>query len=110
MLNLLSNAVKFTPSGGEVSLCARNVDGKLQLVVRDNGIGIPEKSLARIGTAFEQADNDPMCAREGTGLGLALVKSLADRHGGRMQITSRENAGTTVLVEIPFVYGQRIAA
>ena len=110
LLNLLSNAVKFTPSGGEVSLCARNVDGKLQLVVRDNGIGIPEKSLARIGTAFEQADNDPMCAREGTGLGLALVKSLADRHGGRMQITSRENAGTTVLVEIPFVYGQRIAA
>jgi signal transduction histidine kinase len=110
LLNLLSNAVKFTPSGGIVSLSARSVDGRLQLIVRDNGIGIPAKSLARIGTAFEQADNDPMCAREGTGLGLALVKSLTEQHGGRMQIESREGAGTTVLVELPFVYGQRLAA
>ena len=86
------------PDGGEIRLEAHAVDGRLQLVVRDNGIGIPDKALARIGHAFEQADNDPMCAREGTGLGLALVKSLAERHHGSVRIESRENCGTTVTV------------
>jgi len=110
LLNLLSNAVKFTPSGGEVTLRAQAVGGMLQIVVRDNGIGIPGKALARLGSAFEQADNDPMRAREGTGLGLALVKSLAEQHGGRMRIDSRESVGTTVTVEIPFTCARRAAA
>jgi PAS domain S-box-containing protein len=110
LLNLLSNAVKFTPKGGAVSLHAEARDGALHLKVHDNGIGIPGKALARIGQAFEQASNDPMRAREGTGLGLALVKSLVEQHGGRMSIASREGVGTTVSVELPFVCGQRIAA
>jgi cell cycle sensor histidine kinase DivJ len=110
LLNLLSNAVKFTPAGGAVSLSARALEGRLQLTVHDNGIGIPGEALARIGLAFEQASNDPMRAREGTGLGLALVKSLVEQHGGRMTIASREGAGTTVSVELPLVCGQRIAA
>jgi signal transduction histidine kinase len=110
LLNLLSNAVKFTPKGGAVSLSARAREGRLLLAVRDTGIGIPGKTLARIGLAFEQADNDPMRAREGTGLGLALVKSLVEQHGGRVQIESREGFGTTVSVELPLVCGQRIAA
>ncbi len=110
LLNLLSNAVKFTPAGGAVSLSAEAQDGRLHLAVHDNGIGIPGKALARIGNAFEQANNDPMRAREGTGLGLALVKSLVEQHGGRVHIESREGVGTTVSVELPFVYGQRIAA
>lgn len=62
----------------------------LHLAVRDTGIGISAKTLARIGLPFEQANNDPMRAREGTGLGLALVKALAHRHGGRVHIESRE--------------------
>jgi len=110
LLNLLSNAVKFTPSGGAVALRIRALEGRLQLTVHDNGIGIPRGTRARIGVGFEQASNDPMRAREGTGLGLALVKSLAERHGGRMTIASREGAGTTVSVELPLVCGQRIAA
>jgi signal transduction histidine kinase len=110
LLNLLSNAVKFTPKGGAVSLRAEAREGTLHLTVHDNGIGIPRKALARIGQAFEQASNDPMRAREGTGLGLALVKSLAEQHGGGMTIASREGVGTTVSVELPFVCGQRIAA
>ena len=110
LLNLLSNAVKFTPAGGAVSLRSGRWRARLQLTVHDNGIGIPGETLARIGLAFEQASNDPMRAREGTGLGLALVKSLAERHGGRMTIASREGAGTTVSVELPFQCGQRIAA
>ena len=110
LLNLLSNAVKFTPAGGAVSLSARALEGRLQLTVHDTGIGIPGETLARIGVAFEQANNDPMRAREGTGLGLALVKSLVEQHGGRMTIASRERVGTTVSVELPLVCGQRIAA
>ncbi len=110
LLNLLSNAVKFTPPGGAVSFTAQALGGRLHLAVHDNGIGIPGKTLARIGLAFEQANNDPMRAREGTGLGLALVKSLVEKHGGRVHIESQEGVGTTVSVELPFVYGQRIAA
>ena len=83
---------------------------RLRLTVRDNGIGIPRKTLARIGVAFEQANNDPMRAREGTGLGLALVKSLVAQHGGTVTIESSEGFGTTVSVELPLVCGQRIAA
>jgi signal transduction histidine kinase len=110
LLNLLSNAVKFTPAGGAVSLSAQALGGKLLLAVHDNGIGIPGKSLARIGLAFEQANNDPMRAREGTGLGLALVKALVEKHGGRLHIESREGVGTTVSVELPFDCASRIAA
>jgi cell cycle sensor histidine kinase DivJ len=102
--------VKFTPSGGAVTLRAEGAEGRLKLVVRDNGIGIPGKTLARLGNAFEQADNDPMRAREGTGLGLALVRALAERHGGTLTIESRESVGTTVIVELPFTCAQRIAA
>jgi signal transduction histidine kinase len=104
LLNLVSNAVKFTPPGGEIVLSARAKGEMLQLVVRDTGIGIPEKALPRIGNAFEQADNNPHCAREGTGLGLALVKALAERHQGRIHIQSRERHGTTVTVELPFAW------
>jgi two-component system cell cycle sensor histidine kinase PleC len=110
LLNLLSNAVKFTPAGGAVSLSAKAQEGRLHLAVSDTGIGIPGTALARIGLAFEQANNDPMRAREGTGLGLALVKSLVEKHGGRVHITSREGVGTIVSVELPLVCGQRIAA
>jgi signal transduction histidine kinase len=110
LLNLLSNAVKFTPAGGAVSLSAQALEGRLHLAVHDNGIGIPGKALARIGIAFEQASNDPMRAREGTGLGLALVKSLVEKHGGRLHIESREGVGTTVSVELPFDCASRIAA
>jgi signal transduction histidine kinase len=110
LLNLLSNAVKFTPAGGAVSLGAHALEDRLRVVVSDNGIGIPGKTLARIGAAFEQADNDPMRAREGTGLGLALVKSLVEMHGGTLRIESHENIGTTVTVDLPLVCVQRIAA
>jgi signal transduction histidine kinase len=110
LLNLISNAVKFTPAGGAVSLSAEALEDRLRLVVRDTGIGIPRKVLARIGTAFEQAENDPKRAREGTGLGLALVRSLVELHGGIMRIESRESVGTTVTVELPLVCAQRAAA
>jgi signal transduction histidine kinase len=110
LLNLISNAVKFTPKGGTVSISAKVFDGGMHVTIRDTGIGIPEKSLERIGQAFEQAESDPMRAREGTGLGLALVMSLVRKHGGQVRIQSREGFGTTVSVELPLDCAQRLAA
>ena len=110
LLNLLSNAVKFTRKGGTVDVSAALVGERMVLKVRDTGIGIPADILTRIGGAFEQANNDPMLAREGTGLGLALVKALVSQHGGALRIESVEKVGTTVTVELPRTQSGRIAA
>src|SRR5678815_4781730 len=101
LLNLLSNAVKFTRRGGTVEVIVADAADRIRLKVRDTGIGIPADLLPRIGSAFEQASNDPMLAREGTGLGLALVKALVTQHGGSVSIESQENVGTTVNIDLP---------
>jgi signal transduction histidine kinase len=110
LLNLLSNAVKFTRRDGTVEITAMATDNCVSISVRDTGIGIPANILSRIGAAFEQASNDPMLAREGTGLGLALVKALVAQHGGSLRVESRENIGTTVRVELPRSQASRAAA
>ncbi|HEX2594363.1 MAG TPA: PAS domain-containing sensor histidine kinase [Rhizomicrobium sp.] len=101
LLNLISNAVKFTPAGGHVSVAAAVQDRQLVLSVRDDGIGIPEADLPRIGKPFEQVAGDPMIAKGGTGLGLSLVRALTEKHGGTMTITSQEGIGTEVVVRLP---------
>jgi PAS domain S-box-containing protein len=109
-LNLLSNAVKFTQTGGHVDIEA-NFDGdRVSVVVRDDGIGIPEEHLPRLGRPFEQVCNDPMLAKGGTGLGLALVHALAGKHGGAVRIDSKEGLGTNVTVEFPLTPPARVAA
>ncbi|MGN6517202.1 MAG: PAS domain-containing sensor histidine kinase [Rhizomicrobium sp.] len=100
VLNLLSNALKFTPRGGHVWITAAAGKGRVVLSVRDDGIGIPADALPRLGRAFEQAATDPMVAKSGTGLGLALVRALSESHGGAMQIDSAEGDGTTVTVTL----------
>ncbi|MEP6830489.1 MAG: HAMP domain-containing sensor histidine kinase, partial [Rhizomicrobium sp.] len=84
LLNLLSNAIKFSRPGDEVEVAARITGEKLIVTVRDHGIGMPESLLARVGQPFEQAINDPAHAREGTGLGLSLVRALVNQHGGAL--------------------------
>ncbi len=110
LLNLLSNAVKFSLPGGRVEVTARIVQDRIRLTVRDNGVGIPASALSRIGQAFEQASNNPLLAREGTGLGLALVRALATRHGGSVRIESEEHVGTLVTVELPLAVRGECAA
>mgnify|MGYP001554421366 CR=1 FL=1 len=99
LLNLLSNAVKFTPAGGHVTIAAEKRGESVWVTVRDTGVGIPESDIARLGNPFEQARTNPMLAQAGTGLGLALVRALAQQHGGELHISSQEGVGTEVSVD-----------
>lgn len=101
LINLLSNAVKFSRPGGIVTLSLAGAGDEVEIAVRDQGVGIPDEVMARIGQPFIQSSADPMLAREGTGLGLALVKALVGRHGGDFRVESRENVGTTITVRLP---------
>ncbi len=100
VLNLVSNALKFTPKGGAVTVTAQGYDGVLELVVADTGVGISREDLDRLGRPYEQA-GDNMRRQMGTGLGLSLVRSFAELHGGEMIIESVLGEGTSVTVRLP---------
>jgi PAS domain S-box-containing protein len=100
-LNLLSNAIKFTPEGGRVTVRARPFGQHCAVSIADTGIGIGDGELQRLGRPFEQVDNVFNRKHSGSGLGLALCKSLAELQGGRLRIRSRLGVGTTVTVELP---------
>ena len=99
-LNLLSNAVKFTPAGGAVTATLAGIGPYLELVVADTGVGVAPEDLKRLGRPFEQAGGADQRA-QGTGLGLSLVRSLAELHGGRMSFESTLGEGTAVTVRLP---------
>lgn len=101
LLNLLSNAVKFTPSGGTVSVRALSSDEGVVLEVEDTGIGIPSDQVSRLGNPFVQIRNSAGASHEGTGLGLALVRALAEIHHGKFRIESALQRGTKASVVIP---------
>jgi PAS domain S-box-containing protein len=102
LINLLSNAVKFTPAGGEVRVAAaRDPNGDFVLKVIDTGIGIAEKDIAKAMAAFGQVDGALNRKYAGTGLGLPLVRLLAELHSGSLQLESKPNQGTMVTVRLP---------
>ncbi|MBV9045251.1 MAG: PAS domain S-box protein, partial [Alphaproteobacteria bacterium] len=101
VINLAGNAIKFTPKGGTVRVVAGVVGGAMRLAVIDTGIGIPVSEIDRLGKPFEQVNGNPVLAKAGTGLGLALVRALAEKHGGRLTIESVVGEGTTVSVTFP---------
>ena len=120
LINLLSNAVKFTPEEGSVKLRGQLAYGSqlqqevrpdhspvnsstpyLCLEVTDSGIGIPEDKLHLLFRPFQQVDSSLARRHEGTGLGLALTKRLAELHGGTVSVASKENAGSTFRVWLP---------
>ncbi|WGM30225.1 HAMP domain-containing sensor histidine kinase [Brevundimonas sp. NIBR11] len=105
-LNLLSNAIKFTPAGGSVTLTLEVIGPYLELVVSDTGVGIAARDLKRLGRPFEQAGAVEQKV-QGTGLGLSLVRALAELHGGRMSLDSTLGEGTAVTVRMPVAVAAR---
>jgi cell cycle sensor histidine kinase DivJ len=101
LLNVISNAIKFTDTGGWVQVSATAEKDMLVLAVADNGIGISEHDLPKLGNPFVQADTSYDRSYEGAGLGLSVVKGLARLHGGRLEIASKLGHGTTATITLP---------
>ncbi|HWY62246.1 MAG TPA: ATP-binding protein [Rhizomicrobium sp.] len=102
LINLLANGVKFTPRGGDVRIAARVGSGGLEIAVADSGTGIAKEDLEKLGRPFSQVEGAQTRTKEGTGLGLALVKSLVAMHGGEMILASMLGEGTTVTLRLPY--------
>lgn len=101
VLNLVSNSIKFTDKDGRIAVSIKRRDSFIRFAVSDTGIGIPEEDIPRLATPFEQVNGDSDRNYEGTGLGLALTKSFAEMHGGKMNIASQKGRGTTVAFYLP---------
>lgn len=102
LINLLSNAVKFTPSGGRVSLVATaDESGDVHIRIKDNGIGMRKADIAKAFLPFVQLDQPSPRGDTGTGLGLALSKTLVEAHGGTLTLESDFGFGTTATIRLP---------
>lgn len=108
--NLVSNAVKFTPAGGWVRVATRVEEGRVVLEVADTGIGIPADEQDKLFTRFFRASNATEQAIPGTGLGLTIVRSIIEHHGGELRLASVAEEGTTVTMDLPLLAGSRTAA
>jgi cell cycle sensor histidine kinase DivJ len=101
LLNLVSNAIRFTDRGGTVAVSTRAEAAHITFAVEDNGVGISEEDLARVGEPYFQAGTSYDRRHGGTGLGLSIVKGLVRLHGGELAIRSRVGEGTRVTVRMP---------
>jgi signal transduction histidine kinase/CheY-like chemotaxis protein len=106
--NLLTNAIKFTPGGGEITVRLRSVDSRVEITVRDSGMGINPEFLPHIFDRFRQADPGTNRMHGGMGLGLSIVRQLVELHGGTVKAESEgEGKGATFTVGLPFVNFRR---
>ncbi len=100
LFNIMSNSVKFTPEDGSITVSARRTDGRVTLTFTDTGIGITETDRSRVFERFERGDNAE-ARRTGVGLGLSLVKSFVELHGGTVELESESGVGTKVTCVLP---------
>lgn len=101
ILNLLSNAVKFTPPHGNILVKVENNISYVCIRVKDTGRGIPDNKLNSIFERFVQVDKSLSRNHEGSGIGLSIVKSLVEMHGGKISVKSKEGQGTEFIIHIP---------
>jgi signal transduction histidine kinase len=101
LFNLLSNAIKFTPAGGTITLGARRIGPEVALSVSDTGIGIATEMQAKVFESFERGRTDGR--QVGAGLGLTLVQSFVEMHGGRVELDSPQDGGTCVTCWLPAI-------
>jgi PAS domain S-box-containing protein len=103
LYNYVSNALKFTPEGGRIAIRAVLLGPAFRVEVEDNGIGIADDDMRQLFMPFRQLDASTTKRYQGTGLGLALTKRLAEAHGGRVGVHSVRGVGSTFWVELPRV-------
>jgi|GEM_PF-2248675 len=101
ILNLISNAIKFTDSGGQILINVYDLSDTIQISVKDTGIGIEEDKQSSIFERFVQVDKSLSRNREGSGIGLSLVKSLVELHGGTIELISEFNKGSNFIISLP---------
>lgn len=102
LVNLLGNSLKFSPPGSEISLSARvTSDGDMEILVKDQGIGIDAEIIDEVMNPFVRGDNPFVRTSQGTGLGLSISKTFVEAHGGTLRLESRSSKGTTAIVRLP---------
>jgi two-component system phosphate regulon sensor histidine kinase PhoR len=101
--NLLDNAIRYTPEGGRIAIRASEDEGQITLSVSDTGVGIPAQAKDHIFQKFYRVEGPQTRELEGMGLGLAAVKSIVERHGGRVWVQSREGQGSIFYFTLPTV-------
>ena len=99
--NLVENAINYSPDGTQVAVTLSSSNGLVEISVKDQGIGIPDKDLERIFERFYRVDPARSRATGGTGLGLSIVKHVATNHGGDISVWSVEGAGSTFTLRLP---------
>jgi signal transduction histidine kinase len=106
--NLISNSIKFTPDGGAISVSVRIANDSVEVSVSDTGVGIPRELQANIFSKFYQVKTlDRLEEKNGSGLGLYIVKKIIDAHGGHISVFSDHGKGTTMIFTLPLsVQGQ----
>lgn len=98
-VNIIDNAIKFSNEGGSIDIKVYEKDGNINVEIKDHGIGMKEEELEKVYDRFYQIDRSH--SKEGSGLGLAIVKRIVELSEGKIEIKSKENKGTTVIVKLP---------
>lgn len=101
LTNLLLNAIKYTDKGGSVKLNAEIKNNCILIEIKDTGIGIPLEEQSKIFNEFYRATNAKIIEQDGTGLGLSIARHIIERHGGKIQVESEKDAGTTFRITLP---------
>lgn len=103
LLNLLSNAIKFTPADGEIIAGIKREGKYIIISVKDTGMGIPKENIDLIFDRFHQVNNSLARLNEGSGIGLSLVKSFTEMHGGTVTVNSELGKGSEFVIKIPLI-------
>lgn len=101
MNNLISNAIKFTPENGVIEVEIEDKQASVQIVVRDNGIGIPEELQPYLYDKFTRARRRGLNGEDAVGLGMSIIKTIIELHGGNIRLESKENEGSAFFITIP---------
>jgi len=105
---LMDNAIKYTDAGGMISISVSEKESVVFLTVQDEGIGIPPEAVAHVFDRFFRADESRAKSSGGTGLGLSIARWISERHGGHMEVLSRQDFGTRISIVIPKIFDKNL--